>query len=363
MQDKTKNIIVVISFLVILLAIFLANIITKDEKVSISERRKLAQFPKITVKEIFSGKISDNFEKYSTDQFVQRDLFRGIKYFFSTNIFRQKDNNKLFIENDEIYKMEYPLNTASVEQSSKKLKDIYLKYLQGMNVYYSVIPDKAYYLPDDHLKMDYGKIQEIMQKNLEDIKYIDILPYLNKNDYYKTDIHWKQENLEKIASKIKEEMNIKNTNKSKLNKKELGDFYGAYYGQVGITVEPDKLIYLTNDIIENCTTYNYETKKQGNVYDLEKYKTSADKYDIFLSGATPLIKVKNPNSTTDKELLLFRDSFGSSIAPLLLDSYKKITLIDIRYMSSDLLGEYIDFKDQDVLFLYSSTVLNQNILR
>ena len=65
----------------------------------------------------------------------------------------------------------------------------------------------------------------------------------------------------------------------------------------------------------------------------------------------------------DKELLLFRDSFGSSLAPLLVENYKKITLIDIRYMSSKLLGEFIEFGDQDVLFLYSTVVLNQNILK
>ena len=38
-------------------------------------------------------------------------------------------------------------------------------------------------------------------------------------------------------------------------------------------------------------------------------------------------------------------------------------LIDIRYISSKLLGEYIEFNDQDVLFLYSTLVLNQNILK
>ena len=62
-------------------------------------------------------------------------------------------------------------------------------------------------------------------------------------------------------------------------------------------------------------------------------------------------------------MLLFRDSFGSSIAPLFVDNYSKITLIDIRYISSKILSEYINFNNQDVLFLYSSLVLNQNILK
>ena len=101
-------------------------------------------------------------------------------------------------------------------------------------------------------------------------------------------------------------------------------------------------------------------RKNGEVYTEPK---SADKYDIYLNGATSLITVENPNANTDKELLLFRDSFGSSIAPLLVENYKKITLIDIRYMSSTLLEQYIDFENQDVLFLYSALVLNQNIFK
>ena len=34
---------------------------------------------------------------------------------------------------------------------------------------------------------------------------------------------------------------------------------------------------------------------------------------------------------TDRELVIFRDSFASSLAPLLMEQYAKITLVDIRY--------------------------------
>lgn len=56
MQDKTKNIITVIGFVFILLSIFFINILTKDEKISVSERRKLAEFPEITAEEVFKRK-------------------------------------------------------------------------------------------------------------------------------------------------------------------------------------------------------------------------------------------------------------------------------------------------------------------
>ena len=57
---------------------------------------------------------------------------------------------------------------------------------------------------------------------------------------------------------------------------------------------------------------------------------------------------------------MFRDSFGSSLAPLLVDGYAKITLVDIRYISPALLDRFIAFDDQDVLFLYSVSILNSS---
>ena len=64
-----------------------------------------------------------------------------------------------------------------------------------------------------------------------------------------------------------------------------------------------------------------------------------------------------------KELILFRDSFGSSIAPLLAEGYSKVTLVDIRYIRWERLEQFVDFKDKDVLFLYSTALLNHNEIR
>jgi len=58
---------------------------------------------------------------------------------------------------------------------------------------------------------------------------------------------------------------------------------------------------------------------------------------------------------------MFRDSFGSSLAPLLVEGYKKITMVDIRYINSDVLDAFIEFNDQDVLFVYSTLLLNSSL--
>ena len=88
--------------------------------------------------------------------------------------------------------------------------------------------------------------------------------------------------------------------------------------------------------------------------------TSRDLYEGFLSGSRSLLTIENPNAASDRELIIFRDSFGSSIAPLLVQEYAKVTLVDIRYLQIDLLGRFLEFNGQDVLFLYSTLVLNNS---
>jgi hypothetical protein len=88
-----------------------------------------------------------------------------------------------------------------------------------------------------------------------------------------------------------------------------------------------------------------------------------DAYDVFLSGASALLVIENPNASSDKELVIFRDSFGSSITPLLIDSYSKIIMIDTRYVPYEYLEQFIEFNaEQDVLFLYSTLVINSSIM-
>ena len=38
--------------------------------------------------------------------------------------------------------------------------------------------------------------------------------------------------------------------------------------------------------------------------------------------------------------------------------YSRVTLVDIRYIHPDQIGDYVNFQNQDVLFLYSTLILN-----
>ena len=124
-------------------------------------------------------------------------------------------------------------------------------------------------------------------------------------------------------------------------------------------MEPETMYLLESDLLDGCAVYDYESGKTGSVYDMTKLD-SRDLYDVFLSGSRSLLTVENPAAETDRELIVFRDSFGSAMVPLLVQGYARVTLVDVRYIQIDLLDRFVEFQGQDVLFLYSTLVLNNS---
>ena len=327
-----------------------------------AERRNLTQFPAFSLSGFTDGKWTQRFEDYTLDQFPLRERFRTLKSLVTLGIFQQKDNNGVYLADGYVAKLEYPMNRDSLAHAQERFQFVYDKYLKDTNVktYLSVIPDKNYFLAakNGYPALDYAAFFETMQKSLPWADCIDLTGSLAISDYYKTDIHWRQELLLPAAKTLACAMGAEIS--GDFTEKTLArDYYGLYYGYAALPVVPEKISYLTNDTIENAVVTNFETGKTGPVYDMEK-AASRDPYEMFLSGSVSLLTIENPKAQTQKELVIFRDSFASSLAPLLLDGYKTITLVDIRYLPSARLGSFLEFSDQDVLFLYSVPVLNHS---
>ncbi len=363
-MNKIKNRILVSLVALLVLTGSVLCIFGKSDGYSDSERRDLAKFPQLSVSTIRDGSFMRDFEPYATDNFPARDAFRSIKAFAELKVFNKSDNNGLYFKDGYIAKIDYPLNGDMVSGAAERFQFIYDSYLKDNNcsIYLSVIPDKNYFLAkeNNYLFADFDSAVDIMKENMSFAQYIDILPLLSLEGYYFTDTHWKQENITDIASALSEKMGTQLSDE--YTKVELDNhFYGVYYGQLALPVEPDKLCYLTNETIENCTVTSYATgiAKPSVMYNLEK-ADGKDSYELFLSGSEPLLVIENPDAHTDKHLILFRDSFGSSIAPLFAEAYSRITIVDIRYVQSAVLGSFIDFSDSDVLFLYSTLLLNNS---
>ena len=332
------------------------------KEISEAERRPLAQWPGIRAETLLNGRFMTDFEDYTLDQFPLRDGFRKIKSLFHFNVLNQSDNNNIYIADGFAVKQEYPLNPESLYHAAERFNYLYEKYLTGFNVYMAIVPDKGQYLAEEngHLTLHFGKLNSILSDRMPWAIPINLYDSLEAEDYYCTDVHWRQEKLFEAAAEICNALGVTAPNPMDYAVTALErPFYGVYYGQAALPMEPETMYLLESDLLAQCRVYDHESGSYTDIYNMEKL-TSRDLYDVFLSGSRSLLTIENPNAKTDRELILFRDSFGSSMAPLLLTDYAKVTLVDIRYIQIDVLDRFLEFGGQDVLLLYSVPVLNNS---
>ena len=364
-MNKIKNIMLTAIFAVLIFSISAACIFKPEQDYSNSERRPLAKLPELSIETIVSGEFMNGFEEYTADQFPLRDKFRTLKAAFTTKILRKLDNNGVFLANGHISKIDEPENEYMMNHAAERFQyitDTFLKN-KNTNIYFSVVPDKNFILAtkNGYPSLDYESFIEKMKAKTSYMQYIDITDLLSLDDYYTTDTHWRQEKITDIAQRIASAMGT-DVASSYTIKTLDNPFYGVYTGQLALPVKPDTINYLTNDTISNAIVTYYDTgmPEEGDMYNMEK-AYSKDPYEMFLSGTAPLITIENPYAKSEKELVLFRDSFSSSLAPLLVEGYKKITVVDIRYIQSGFVGNFVDFENCDVLFIYSTTLLNNSL--
>ena len=332
--------------------------------ISDAERRPLAQMPELKAKALLDGSFMEDFEKFTLDQFPLRDSFRQIKSLFHYNVLNQSDNNDIYVAGGAAVKLEYPLDQTSVDHAVNRFTRLWQKYLKasGSEIYMAIVPDKGYYLaqPNGYPAMDYSAMTEGFTQGMPWATQIDLTPYLSAEDYYLTDTHWRQEKLLDAAAAICNAMGVTAPRAEDFTVTALErPFYGVYYGQAALPMQPETMYLMESPLLDACTVYDWESGKNLEVYDRTKLD-SKDLYDVYLSGARSLLTIENPNAKTERELIVFRDSFGSSMVPLLIQDYAKITLVDVRYIQIEVLDRFLEFHGQDVLFLYSTLVLNNS---
>lgn len=352
---RISAILTAVLFAGILAVLCLLTVLLPKKTVSASERRRLAELPSFSYRALLDGSYFSGLSDYATDHFALRESFRTANTALRTGVFLQREVNGIFEEDGYLYAPVWPLDEKAVLQAAQKMQAVADMYFPGKNVYVSVIPDKADFAGQDCLRIDTGAVAELLLSGF-DAQYIDILGTLQREDFYRTDSHWRQECLEETAAALVNGMGGTFSPET-FAEHTVSPFYGVLWGRYAMPLPADTLVYCTSAATENAVVRNLDHPDVQTVYDTET--ESPDKYDLFLSGASSVIEIESPSARTDRHLVLFRDSFGSSLAPWLLTEYEKITMIDMRYIASQKIGEYADLDSaDDVLFLYSTAILN-----
>lgn len=351
-------------FALALIGVALWQAFLPDAARSSSERRPLAQAPTFTFSAMFKGSYAPALESYLLDQFPARDTFRSVKALLAKYGLMKLDNNGYYQLGDALYKLDNGLDESQLDLGVQKVNTLLAQYGDRLHAaYFSVIPEKSAFVAADagYPVLDHAALIAALQGGIQRAAYIDLTGALTADSYYRTDTHWRQESLQPVVDTLLAGMGQTEAapDLKQFTAHTLDGFSGVYLGQAALPVAPDTLTYLSSPAIDAATVTSAEKPDQLlPVYQPELFTQAVDGYDVFLGGATACLTIQSPHAATDRELVIFRDSFGSSVAPLLLETYAKVTLVDLRYMSSALLDEYVSFDQADVLFLWSASVWN-----
>lgn len=374
MNHKTAKIFGFV-FPAILIAVMFFNIFLPDKKFSAEENRLLQTMPKLSISSIFSGRFETKAESYAADQFMLRNMFIKIKSSFdislgsteSNNVFMCKDNYLMEnISKADAKKMENNYNSLA------KLNQLY----PNINMDFMLVPNAANIMSD---KLPLFAVTDDQNKQMDDffkkiqsigINPVDVRATFKKNKeeielYYHTDHHWTTDGAylayQDFAKKNKLNSNIKYDALAVKN-----DFRGTLASKSGFTNGLNDMIkiYLPKEgqNYKNSVIFYSDTKeKTTEFYKLNNLKKK-DTYTVFGGSNHPIYSIKTPVSS-QRKLLLIKDSYANSFIPFLSQDYREIIVIDPRYFFDDI-SEIIKANGiTDILFLYNAnTFFNDNSL-
>ncbi|MCR4779152.1 MAG: hypothetical protein K5858_09930 [Lachnospiraceae bacterium] len=362
MKNRLFKILPALCFAVAILTGSIGTLAFQGPDYSEFERRKLAAFPKFSAESIADGSFIKELDTYLADHFAGREELRKLVAFYQLGLLNENEYNGFVRKGESIISLQKQINEASLEYAKSRFLYVYERYLKntGCSFYDALIPDKSAFLEEEgYPVLDFEKMEEMYGDGLSFGKDIPLKESLALSDYYLTDSHLRQEKITEAAKAILSALG----RDTKLLEKEfiqnpVYPFYGVYAGQSAMSPEPETLYYLTGGYLDSLRAFDPMTKEEFPVYDPDGCD-KRDMYTLFTGGGKGLIRIDNPEGKKG-ELIVFRDSFGAAFAPLLAAGYSRVTLVDLRYIHPDVLSRYIRFNDQDVLFLYSETFINNS---
>lgn len=364
-----------ILFFAIIFIIPIVTFIMPKKDFSQMENRTLASFPKVSFKALVDRQFMNGFDTYLSDHFVLRDNWVSLKG-TAEYIYGKRESNNIFIgENRYIQRLSEP-DSNSIERTVDAINNFSER--NDIVPFVMIVPSaseiQSEYLPSNAQSTIWSQQQLITSINqMLGSKAVPIDAYKclydkrNENIFYRTDHHWTTEGAYYAYVEAGKYLGYQGLNRDLFNIENVSnDFYGTLYSRSAYrSVEPDIIQIYTNDFIDSIGSYTVfdgkEQKKYSSIY-FREYLDTKDKYSLFLGPNQPVVTIEkkelfpekgNADHSNKKNILIFKDSYAQAFVPFLIESYDKITLVDLRYLNTSF-EEYVDLNEySQVLFLYS----------
>ena len=364
--EVITSIVTVLLFFGILTGLGLVTVFSEKEGFSETQNRKLADFPELTGKNIYSGKFTSGVEDYVSDHFAGHDGWIAAKTAAELLTGKKERNDIYILENRLVEKIPEP-DMEEVQKSIDGIK----KFAEDNHIspYVMIVPTQAEIykneLPANAPNPDQQAFINGVYAQLEGSAVpIDVYSTLSANKdsyiYYRTDHHWTTQGafLAYIAAARK--MDIMPLTEGSYDIDHASDsFKGTFYSKVLYEgIEPDSIdLWLPADRgeepeVEIYSTFGTEPQLHEGMY-FREYLEVKDKYSTFFGTNQPMVTVHTGNE--GGKLLVFKDSYAHCFVPFMTEHFSEITMVDLRYIQMSY-KDIIDVSEYDkVMFLYNAS--------
>jgi len=371
-----------ITFFCIIFGGFVVHVLTVDRPQSEMENRPLESANiSPSPQEIFSGAWSKQVETYISDQFPARDTWMRNYVYFQRAMGKTYLNDKYAVDDDSGWIISKPAEAKSDEELASFASDLQnlSEGLAEKNIpftFYSLPAKATYsrepspsYMPDDAGIANNARLHELVtDADVDNIRLYDEMKndFSTEQNFYKTDHHWTMRGAyagyealmktmsERLGETI-EPIPYEEANTYCLPNKFAGSWNKILYMTVN---NHDEICYnepasfatqftIYDGTIEDGVTAPYESvygrAKQMSPDTVVNY---ADAYSRDFAELT----IVNNDYDSDKHVVVIKDSYFNAIQFHVASHFKKLTVLDLRYLDKDVIS-YLQSMHPDYVVL------------
>ena len=339
-----------------------AGFVAKDRDFSDSENRRLAQWPEFSLSAILDGSYLNGMGDYIADQFPGRDAWITLNLKLN-QLLGQKESSGVYLCEDG-YLMQIPAepNAVQHERNLKAINTFYQNH-SDLNMVMVVSPN-AVTVHADKLPLHAPVRDQVadlyhIASTVNGVKVVDITQPLKAHSteylFYRTDHHWTSLAAYYAFQTIAPELKITAPALSEYTVYPVSTtFEGTLSSRSGSHSATDTVeIMVPKSGIEYYVTYNGDNKT--NICSL--YNRAAldvkDHYTVFFGGNYSRVDITT-TANTERNLLIFKDSYANCLVQFLYPYFDHITMIDPRYYYDNVEHVITGNSITDVLFLYNA---------
>jgi hypothetical protein len=374
---KAVSIIIAVGFFAYLVLFALLTVITNKSDFSDIENRLLANIPTINFGNIIDKDVMNGIDSYVSDHFFLRTDWVKLKTDTDIALGARIENGVFICNGSSRFAEEVSTyNTETVDRTIAGINDF--QEAHDIETYFMLVPTAAAIyadeLPKNAPNIDQqafiNEVHSALDPKITAVSVYSVMEQ-NRNDYiyYRTDHHWTTRGAYNAYLYLGAVMGYEPFRISRRETAAEG-FLGSLYSKVlydGVKSDTIEIYHPEGGtkITSVSVTKDFQNAPEtsDSVY-FREFLGEKDKYPLFLGQNQPLVTVRSEANTGGERLLIIKDSYANSIAPLLSENFYEVTLLDMRYISSGI-DSVIDFSEYDkVLFLYNvSSFMSDTHLR